>query len=144
MLLHSIDLLRDIATDTGNHGSTDTSIRTLELGVRQPEDRAVLEAVSGQGVPVVTVLVSGRVLYANAEINLSDAFVAAWLPGTEGGGIADVLFGSKTVAADEKQESGGAQDLQKSPENLGTWNGGPCRSRTYDQEITSLLLYQLS
>jgi beta-glucosidase len=38
------------------------------------------------------VLLSGRVLYTNAEINLSDAFVAAWLPGTEGGGVADVLF----------------------------------------------------
>ncbi|HET6316228.1 MAG TPA: glycoside hydrolase family 3 protein, partial [Chloroflexota bacterium] len=86
------ELFGDIATELGNHNSPDTSIRTLELGVRHPEDRAVLEAVSGQGVPVVTVLLSGRVLYTNAEINLSDAFVAAWLPGTEGGGIADVLF----------------------------------------------------
>src|SRR5207248_11078974 len=42
--------------------------------------------------PVVTVLVSGRALYVNTELNLSDAFVAAWLPGTEGGGVADVLF----------------------------------------------------
>ena len=82
----------DVATAQGNNGSTDTSLRTLELGVRQPEDRAVLQAVSGHGVPVVTVLVSGRVLYANTEINLSNAFVAAWLPGTEGGGVADVLF----------------------------------------------------
>lgn len=82
----------DIATALGNRNSPDTSLRTLELGVRMPEDRAVLRAVSGQGVPVVTVLVSGRVLYANAELNLSSAFVAAWLPGTEGGGVADVLF----------------------------------------------------
>jgi beta-glucosidase len=82
----------DVATADGNHGSPDTSIRTLELGVRQPEDRTVLQAVSGHGVPVVTVLLSGRVLYANAEINMSNAFVAAWLPGTEGGGVADVLF----------------------------------------------------
>jgi beta-glucosidase len=86
------EVFGDVGTETGNHGSTDPSIRTLELGVRQPEDRAVLEAVSGQGVPVVTVLLSGRVLYANAEINLSNAFVAGWLPGTEGGAIADVLF----------------------------------------------------
>jgi beta-glucosidase len=82
----------DVATELGNRNSPDTSLRTLELGVRLPEDRAVLRAVSGQGVPVVTVLVSGRVLYANTELNLSDAFVAAWLPGTEGGGVADVLF----------------------------------------------------
>ncbi|HET9620908.1 MAG TPA: glycoside hydrolase family 3 N-terminal domain-containing protein [Kofleriaceae bacterium] len=86
------EVFGDVATATGNRDSTDTSIRTLELGVRQPEDRAVLQAVSGKGVPVVTVLVSGRVLYANPEINLSNAFVAAWLPGTEGGGVADVLF----------------------------------------------------
>jgi beta-glucosidase len=52
----------------------------------------VLRAVTGHGRPVVTVLLSGRPLYVNAELNLSDAFVAAWLPGTEGGGVADVLF----------------------------------------------------
>jgi beta-glucosidase len=92
----------DIATAQGNRDSMNTALRTLELGVRQPEDRAVLQAVSGHGVPVVTVLVSGRVLYANAEINLSNAFVAAWLPGTEGGGVADVLFRHRngTVAND--------------------------------------------
>jgi beta-glucosidase len=82
----------DIATALGNRNSNDTSLRTLELGVRKPEDRAVLRAVSGQGVPVVTVLVSGRALYTNTELNLSNAFVVAWLPGTEGGGVADVLF----------------------------------------------------
>src|SRR3546814_20262840 len=57
-----------------------------------PEDLAVLEAVAGKGTPVVTVFVSGRPLYANDLINLSDAFVAAWLPGSEGKGVADVLF----------------------------------------------------
>ncbi|HEY0480071.1 MAG TPA: glycoside hydrolase family 3 protein [Kofleriaceae bacterium] len=82
----------DIATALGNRNSDNTALRTLELGVRMPEDRAVLRAVSGHGVPVVTVLVSGRALYVNAELNLSSAFVAAWLPGTEGGGVADVLF----------------------------------------------------
>ena len=82
----------DVATALGNRNSDDASLRTLELGHRMPADRAVLQAVSGQGVPVVTVLVSGRALYTNAELNLSDAFVVAWLPGTEGGGVADVLF----------------------------------------------------
>ena len=59
---------------------------------RFPEDRQVLERVAGHGKPVITVLVSGRPLYANDLMNLSDAFVAAWLPGTEGKGVADVLF----------------------------------------------------
>ena len=87
----------DVATADGNwRDPTNLAKRTLEHGVRYPEDRAVLEAVSGQGVPVVTVLMSGRVLYTNREINLSDAFVAAWLPGTEAGGITDVLFRSSS------------------------------------------------
>lgn len=45
------------------------------------------------GIPVVAVFLSGRPLWVNAELNQSNAFVAAWLPGTEGGGVADVLFG---------------------------------------------------
>jgi beta-glucosidase len=66
--------------------------QTLENAVRNPEDVAVLRAVNGQGVPVVSVFISGRPLYTNQELNLSDAFVAAWLPGTEAAGITDVLF----------------------------------------------------
>jgi len=64
----------------------------LSLSSQHPEDRAVLDRVAGHGKPVVTVLLSGRPLYVNDLINRSDAFVAAWLPGTEGFGIADVLF----------------------------------------------------
>lgn len=65
---------------------------TLRHSLRHPEDLAVLEAVAGKGTPVVTVLVSGRPSNADDLLNLSDAFVAAWLPGTEGKGVADVLF----------------------------------------------------
>jgi beta-glucosidase len=95
------EMFGDIATATGNwRHPDDLSMRTLEHGHRFPEDRAVLQAVSGKGVPVVTVLISGRVLYTNAELNLSDAFVAAWLPGTEGGGVADVVFRGATDQID--------------------------------------------
>ncbi|MFB9246376.1 glycoside hydrolase family 3 C-terminal domain-containing protein [Massilia antarctica] len=65
---------------------------TLRHSGRYPEDLAVLKAVAGKGKPVVTVLVSGRALYTNDLMNLSDSFVAAWLPGSEGKGVADVLF----------------------------------------------------
>jgi beta-glucosidase len=65
---------------------------TLRHSGRHPEDLAVLQAVSGKGKPVITVLVAGRPLYVNDLMNLSDSFVAAWLPGTEGKGVADVLF----------------------------------------------------
>lgn len=65
---------------------------TLRHSGRYPEDLAVLQAVAGKGKPVITVLVAGRPVYANDLMNLSDSFVAAWLPGTEGKGVADVLF----------------------------------------------------
>ena len=51
-----------------------------------------LAAFKSKGVPVVSVFLSGRPLWTNPEINQSDAFVAAWLPGTEGGGISDMIF----------------------------------------------------
>ncbi|WPC68062.1 glycoside hydrolase family 3 N-terminal domain-containing protein [Rhodoferax ferrireducens] len=65
---------------------------TLRHSRRYPEDLAVLKAVAGKGVPVVTVLVTGRPVYANDLLNLSNALVVAWLPGTEGKGVADVLI----------------------------------------------------
>lgn len=46
------------------------------------------------GIPLVTVLISGRPLIVGDALEASDAFVAAWLPGTEGSGVADVLLGS--------------------------------------------------
>ena len=57
-----------------------------------PQDLQALERVSGKGVPVVTLLYSGRPVAANDLINRSDAFIAAWLPGTEGLGLADMLL----------------------------------------------------
>jgi beta-glucosidase len=56
------------------------------------EDLALLERLREAGVRVVSVFLSGRPLWVNPHLDASDAFVAAWLPGTEGGGIADVLF----------------------------------------------------
>ncbi len=51
-----------------------------------------LAAYKNKGIPVISVFLSGRPLWTNPEINNSDAFVAAWLPGSEGGGISDLLF----------------------------------------------------
>jgi beta-glucosidase len=68
------------------------SSETMRHSARHPEDLAVLRAAAATGKPVVTVLLSGRPLYVNDLMNLSQAFVAAWLPGTEGKGVSDVLF----------------------------------------------------
>jgi beta-glucosidase len=57
------------------------------------DDIDVIAAVKKAGVPVVTVVISGRPVILGEALNLSDAIVAAWLPGTEGDGVADVLFG---------------------------------------------------
>jgi beta-glucosidase len=65
---------------------------TLRYSDHYPRDLALLKRVARSGKPVVVVFVAGRPLYVNPILNLADAFVMAWLPGTEGGGVGDVLF----------------------------------------------------
>jgi beta-glucosidase len=67
-------------------------IGSVEYSPGDRSDLELLRRLHGQGIPVVAVFLSGRPLWVNPHINASDAFVAAWLPGTEGGGIADVIF----------------------------------------------------
>lgn len=55
-------------------------------------DLELIRKLKADGIPVVAVFLSGRPLWMNREINAADAFVAAWLPGSEGAGIADVLL----------------------------------------------------
>lgn len=64
----------------------------LDYQSEDDRDLALLRKLKGAGIPVVAVFLSGRPMYVNPEINASDAFVAAWLPGSEGGGIADLLL----------------------------------------------------
>jgi beta-glucosidase len=65
-------------------------VKSLALSA---EDLLTLQNLKKAGVPVVAVLVSGRPLLLNDALPLADAFAAAWLPGTEGQGVTDVLFG---------------------------------------------------
>jgi hypothetical protein len=58
--------------------------------------------------------------------------------------IASVLFGSKMVAEGKKAPTTELDPTEESARNSEGYDGGPCRDRTYDQEIKSLLLYQLS
>ncbi len=64
---------------------------TLEYSPDDKSDLALLKRFKAAGVPVVAVFLSGRPMWVNPELNAADAFVAAFLPGTEGGGVADML-----------------------------------------------------
>ena len=70
-------------------------ITSIEYQAGDKRDLALLKKLKAAGIPVVSVFLSGRPLWTNPELNASDAFVAAWLPGSEGGGVADVLIGDK-------------------------------------------------
>ncbi len=65
---------------------------SLEYQAGSKRDLRLLKKFKEDGIPVVSVFISGRPMWVNPELNASDAFVAAWLPGTEGGGVVDVLF----------------------------------------------------
>ena len=66
---------------------------SISLSELHPEDLQTIKNITSRGVPVISVLLSGRPLIVNDELNESSSFVAAWLPGSEGQGITDVLFG---------------------------------------------------
>ncbi|MDZ5840851.1 exo 1,3/1,4-beta-D-glucan glucohydrolase [Stenotrophomonas maltophilia] len=65
---------------------------TLAYKPGDETDLGLIRRLKEDGIPVVAVFLSGRPLWVNREINAADAFVAAWLPGSEGGGVADVLL----------------------------------------------------
>jgi len=67
-------------------------IESIEYQRGNKRDLALLKRLQDQGIPVVSVFLTGRPLWINAELNASDAFVVAWLPGSEGSAVADVLF----------------------------------------------------
>jgi beta-glucosidase len=56
-------------------------------------DVEVVRKLKASGLPVIVILVSGRPLIINSILPYCNALIAAWLPGTEGDGVADVLFG---------------------------------------------------
>ncbi|HAZ78613.1 MAG TPA: beta-glucosidase [Porticoccaceae bacterium] len=58
-------------------------------------DLDLIRSIRSEDIPVVSVVLTGRPLWMNAEINSSNAFVVAWLPGSEGAGVADVLVAKR-------------------------------------------------
>ncbi len=70
-------------------------VPTLDYQPAEAKDLATLKKLKAAGIPVVAVFLSGRPMFTNPEINAADAFVAAWLPGSQGAGVADVLVAGK-------------------------------------------------
>lgn len=70
----------------------DGDVASLDYQAGQNQDEALLKRLKAAGIKVVTVFLSGRPLWVNPELNASDAFVAAWLPGTAGDAVAELLF----------------------------------------------------
>jgi beta-glucosidase len=64
-----------------------------DLALRDEEGLELLRKYRGLGIRTVAILLSGRPLWMNRELDAADAFVAAWLPGSEGAGVADLLVG---------------------------------------------------
>jgi beta-glucosidase len=64
----------------------------IDLALGQ-DDVEVVRKLKRAGIPVLVVMISGRPMVIDEILPLADAVVAAWLPGTEGDGVADVLFG---------------------------------------------------
>ncbi len=70
-------------------------VATLDYQPTEATDLATLKKLKAAGIPVVALFLSGRPMFTNPEINVADAFVAAWLPGSQGAGVADVLVAGK-------------------------------------------------
>lgn len=87
------------------------------------EDLDILSHAKKTGVPLVVVLYSGRPMAVSGVIADADAFVAAWLPGTEGTGIADVLLGK--FAPKGKLSFSWPRTAEQEPINVGDTNYDP-------------------
>lgn len=82
-----------------------------------PVDVATVKTLKAAGVPVVVVLLSGRPMILGEVLELADAVVAAWLPGTEGTGVADVLLGDHAPTG--KLTHSWPRDIEQVPINVG-------------------------
>ncbi len=92
----------------------------LELSA---DDRALVDAARRSGKPLVVVLLSGRPLILGDLVDRAAALVAAWLPGTEGAGIADVLGGA--VKPTGKLPCSWPRDMAQIPINVGDSSYAP-------------------
>ncbi len=93
-----------------------------DLGLAKDDVEAV-ENLKKAGIPVVVVLISGRPMIIDQVLDKCDAFLAAWLPGTEGQGVADVLFGDYRPTG--KLSHSWPRSVAQIPINVGDANYDP-------------------
>jgi beta-glucosidase len=98
------------------------------------QDIEVVRRLKSTGVPVVVIIVSGRPLIINSILPFCDAVIAAWLPGTEGDGVADILFGDFQPVG--RLGHSWPRNMKQIPINVGDSNYNPLFA--YDFGITSL------
>jgi len=87
------------------------------------EDIAAIETVKKSGKPYVVILFSGRPMIVESQLKDANAFVAAWLPGSEGAGITDVLFGDFNFTG--KLGHSWPKTMEQIPINVGDKNYDP-------------------
>ena len=68
-------------------------LKHTDFDLEANADFKLMQKLESKNIPVVAVFLTGRPLGVDAAIALADAFVVAWLPGSEGAGVADVLIG---------------------------------------------------
>ncbi|KCZ52232.1 glycoside hydrolase family 3 protein [Hyphomonas pacifica] len=75
-------------------------LTTLDFKPGDRTDLQTIQKLKQSGIPVITVFLSGRPLWINPELNSSDAFIAAFLPGSQSGAIADLIFQDSNASHD--------------------------------------------
>lgn len=109
-----------VGEDTYAEGQGDYPEKPITLSSSQ---LATIQNVKNAGVPVAVVLVTGRPLMIESELANWDAVMAAWLPGTEGNGVADVLVGDYFPTG--KLPVTWPRNLSQVPINVGDSNYDP-------------------
>ena len=97
----------------------------VKMSTNPPDDNAIEEAVKikESGKPVAVILVTGRPLIITTYLDDWDALIAAWLPGTEGEGVTDVLFGDYIPTG--KLSVSWPKHMDQIPINIGDENYDP-------------------
>ncbi len=106
----------------GENPYAETKGDRKDLSLSQ-KDIQTIENVKKAGIPVAVLLLSGRPMIIDKALDKADAFVAAWLPGSEGEGVADVLFGDYNPTG--KLSHSWPRTTSQEPINIGDKNYNP-------------------